>query len=119
MVMEYLSGDEYDVDLIADNRKVLYMAGRKNPIMVMSITHESILERNDEVHKIAKEIVEKLKLDGNIGLEFKLTEEGSCRLLEIKPRIDAAVSIFVASGFKLSYLQIKHLLGETLPDINV
>lgn len=43
MVMEYFSGDENDVDLIADNSKVLYMAGRKNPIMVMSITHESIL----------------------------------------------------------------------------
>lgn len=42
MVMEYLSGDEYDVDLIADNGKVLYMAGRRNPVMVMSITQESI-----------------------------------------------------------------------------
>ena len=119
MVMEYLSGDEYDVDLIADNGKVLYMAGRRNPVMVMSITQESILERNDEAYKIAKEVVEKLKLDGNIGLDFKFAEDGSCRLLEINPRIDATVSIFAAGGLNLPYLQIKHLLGEALPDINV
>lgn len=119
MVMEYLSGDEYDVDLIADNGKVLYMAGRRNPVMVMSITQESILERNDEAYKIAKEVVEKLKLDGNIGLDFKFAEDGSCRLLEINPRIDATVSIFAAGGLNLPYLQIKHLLGETLPEINV
>ena len=119
MAMEYLSGDEYDVDLIADNGKVLYMAGRRNPVMVMSITQESILERNDEAYKIAKEVVEKLKLDGNIGLDFKFAEDGSCRLLEINPRIDATVSIFAAGGLNLPYLQIKHLLGETLPDINV
>lgn len=119
MVMEYLSGDEYDVDLIADNGKVLYMAGRRNPVMVMSITQESILERNDEAYKIAKEVVEKLKLDGNIGLDFKFAEDGSCRLLEINPRVDATVSIFAAGGLNLPYLQIKHLLGETLPEINV
>lgn len=119
MVMEYLSGDEYDVDLIADNGKVLYMAGRRNPVMVMSITQESILERNDEAYTIAKEVVEKLKLDGNIGLDFKFAEDGSCRLLEINPRIDATVSIFAAGGLNLPYLQIKHLLGETLPEINV
>lgn len=119
MVMEYLSGDEFDVDLIADNGRVLYMAGRRNPVMSMSITQESILEKNDEAYAIAKAVVGELRLDGNIGIDFKFAEDGSCRLLEINPRIDATVSIFAAGGLNLPYLQVKHMLGEKLPIVNV
>lgn len=119
MVMEYIPGDEYDVDLVADNGKVLYMAGRRNPVMVMSITQESILEKNDEAYAIAAEIVEKLGLDGNIGIDYKFAADGSCRLLEINPRIDATVSIFAAGGLNLPYLQVKHILGEKLPEIDI
>lgn len=119
MVMEYLSGDEYDVDLIADNGKVLYMAGRRNPVMVMSITQESVLEKNEEAYRIAEQVVEKLCLDGVIGIDYKFAEDGSCRLLEINPRIDATVSIFAAGGLNLPYLQVKHLLGEELPEVDV
>lgn len=119
MVMEYLSGDEYDVDLIADNGKVLFMAGRRNPVMVMSITQESVLEKNEEAYRIADQIVEKLGLDGVIGIDYKFAEDGSCRLLEINPRIDATVSVFAAGGLNLPYLQVKHLLGEELPKVDV
>ena len=119
MVMEYLSGDEYDVDLIADNGKVLFMAGRRNPVMVMSITQESVLEKNEEAYRIAEQIVEKLGLDGVIGIDYKFAEDGSCRLLEINPRIDATVSVFAAGGLNLPYLQVKHLLGEDLPEVSV
>lgn len=119
MVMEYLSGDEYDVDLVAENGKVLYMAGRRNPVMVMSITQESILEKNDEAYSIAEAVVEKLGLDGNIGIDFKFAEDGSCRLLEINPRIDATVSIFAAGGLNLPYLQVKRLMGEELPSVDI
>ena len=119
MVMEYLSGDEYNVDLIADNGRVMYMAGRRNPVMVMSITQESVLEKNEEAYRIAEQIVEKLGLDGVIGIDYKFAEDGSCRLLEINPRIDATVSIFAAGGLNLPYLQVKHLLGEELPEVEV
>lgn len=119
MVMEYLSGDEYDVDLIADNGKVLYMAGRRNPVMVMSITQESVLEKNEEAYRIAEQVVEKLGLDGVIGIDYKFAEDGSCRLLEINPRIDATVSIFAAGGLNLPYLCIKKMLGEELPEVDV
>ena len=119
MVMEYLSGDEYDVDLIADNGKVLYMAGRRNPVMVMSITQESVLEKNEEAYRIAEQVVEKLGLDGVIGIDYKFAEDGSCRLLEINPRIDATVSIFAAGGLNLPYLCIKKMLGEELPEVAV
>lgn len=119
LAMEFLPGDEYNVDLVANDGEIICMAGRRNPVMEMSITQESVIEYNEEAYKLARSIVKKLKLDGNIGLDFKFSKEGSCHLLEINPRIDATVSIFAAGGLNLPYIQIKNILKEDIHDINV
>ena len=119
LLMEYLPGDEYDIDLLADNGKVLYSAGRRNPQMVMSISQTSVLERNIQAEEIAELLVKKLGLDGNLGFDFKFDSNGNAQLLEINPRIDATVSIFAAGGLNLPYLRIKQLLGEELPKVNI
>lgn len=119
MLMEYLPGDEYDIDLLAEDGKVLYTAGRRNPEIVMSISQTSILERNDHAEMIAEKLVKALDLDGNLGFDFKFDENGKAQLLEINPRIDATVSIFAAGCLNLPYLRVKQLLGETLPKVDV
>lgn len=119
ILMEYLSGDEYDIDLLAEKGRVLYIAGRRNTQMLMSITQTSVLEYNQRAENIAEELVKKLELDGNIGLDFKFDEEGQVQLLEINPRIDATVSIFAAGGMNLPYLRVKQLLKEELPKVDV
>lgn len=119
MLMEYLPGDEYDIDLLASNGKVLYTAGRRNPEIVMSISQSSILEWNERAERIADQLVQALNLDGNLGFDFKFDANGEAQLLEINPRIDATVSIFAAGGLNLPYLRIKQLLNEQLPNVNV
>lgn len=119
LLMEYLPGDEYDIDLLADDGEVLYSAGRRNPQMVMSISQTSVLERNDRAERIAEQLVKELGLDGNLGFDFKFDSNGNAQLLEINPRIDATVSIFAAGGLNLPYLRIKQLLGEELPKVEI
>lgn len=119
MLMEYLPGDEYDIDLLAAEGKVLYAAGRRNPEMLMSISQSSVLEYNERAETIAAQLVQALNLDGNIGFDFKFDDKNNVQLLEINPRIDATVSIFAAGGLNLPYLRIKQLLGEKLPQIRV
>ncbi len=119
MLMEYLPGDEYDIDLLAEDGKVLYSAGRRNPEMVMSISQTSILEENERAESISEQLVNALHLDGNLGFDFKFDENGNAQLLEINPRIDATVSIFAAGGLNLPYLRIKQLLGESLPSVEI
>ena len=74
--MKYLPGEEYTVDLLADHGKVLYIAGRRNPVMLMSISQETILEKNERAYQIAEQVVSKLGLDGNIGLDFMFDADG-------------------------------------------
>ena len=119
LVMKSLPGNEYTVDLLADHGKVLYIAGRNNTQMMMSIAQESILQENAHAFEIAAQVVEGLGLDGVIGMDFIFDENGVAQLMDVNPRIDATVSIFAAGGLNLPYLCIKKMLGEELPKVDV
>lgn len=119
MAMEYLPGMEYSVDLLAENGKILYIAGRESNVNLASIPQIATLAKNDEAYDIATRVIEKLKLDGNADLDFKFDAEGHPVLMEINPRIAATMQIFMQGGLNLPYLRIKHLLGEELPKIDI
>lgn len=119
MVMEYLPGCEYTVDLLADHGKVLYIAGRRNTKSQASIAMESIVERKDEAYELCERIVSILKLDGNIGFDFMLDEKDKPILTDLNPRITATIVIYLAAGVNFPYLRVKQLLGEELPQIEI
>lgn len=119
MLVEYMPGIEYTVDLLADNGKVLYQVGRENTVSLMSIAQESTLVLNTHAYDVAKSVVNLLKMDGNIGFDFMKNEEGLPVLMDINPRITATVSVIAAGGVNLPYLRIKQLLGEELPELTV
>lgn len=119
MIMDYLPGKEYSVDLLADHGKTLYIAGRESNIINASIPQEATLVFNEEAYEISKKIVESLKLDGNIDLDFKFDENGHPQLMEINPRLAATLSVIAAGGCNLLYLRVKQLLGEELPEVTI
>ena len=119
MLVEYMPGNEYTVDLLADHGKVLYMAGRENVISLMSIAQESIVAKIDSAYETSKAIVEALGLDGNIGFDFMKNADGIPVLMDINPRITATVSVIAAAGLNLPYLRIKQLLRESLPECHI
>lgn len=119
IVMKSLPGNEYTVDLLADDGKVLYIAGRNNTRMMMSIAQQSVLQENHRAYSIAKQVVEGLRLDGVIGMDFLFDENGRVQLMDVNPRIDATVSIFAAGGLNLPYLCLKKMLGEELPKVEI
>lgn len=119
MLVEYMPGMEYTVDLLADNGKVLYQVGRENTVSLMSIAQESTLVLNTHAYDVAKNVVSLLKMDGNIGFDFMKDANGLPVLMDINPRITATVSVIAAGGVNLPYLRIKQLLGEELPKLTV
>lgn len=119
MAMEYFPGIEYTVDLLADHGKTLYIAGRRNISSYMSIAQSSVVDKIDSAYKLCEEIVEKLNLDGNIGFDFMLDENGKPWLTDLNPRITATIILYLGAGLNLPYLRIKQLLGENLPKVEV
>lgn len=118
MVMDYLSGQEYGIDVLCDNGAVIYMAGRYNSSVNSSIPQCAIIENREEPFNIAKNLIYKLKMSGNINFDF-IYENGEPYLIEINPRFSATIASYMPAGLNLPYLGVKYLLGEELPDVSL
>ncbi|WP_407725174.1 ATP-grasp domain-containing protein [Ruminococcus sp. JL13D9] len=115
LVMEYLPGNEYTVDLLADHGKVLYNCCRKSMNMENSIMLDGIVEDNKAVKELCATVTESLGLDGNIGFDIRDREDGTPVIMECNPRITAGIPTFAAAGVNLPYLNVKRMIGEKLP----
>ena len=115
MLVEFMHGPEYTVDLLADKGKVLYIAGRENVKSLMSIAMESVVKKDEMAFKIASDVVNLLKMDGNVGFDFMRNEKEEPVLMDINPRTTATLSLLAAANLNLRYLRIKQLLCEELP----
>ena len=119
MLVEYMPGNEYTVDLLAGHGEVLYIAGRENIVSLSGIAQESIVKKIDSAYEISRAIVKALGFDGNIGFDFIKNAKGVPVIMDINPRITATVSVIAAAGLNLPYLRIKQLLGEELPKCHI
>lgn len=114
MIMEYLPGTEYSVDILAENGEVLAIACRKSLKILSSIQMDSIIEKNEKLEEICKEIVRKLKLSGVFSFDVKENEKGESFILEMNPRLPAGIVLTAIAGYNMPYLEIKRLLGEKI-----
>lgn len=119
IAMEFLSGVEYTVDLLANQGKTLYIAGRRNTTSSMSIAQSSVVEKKSDAYQLCKDIVRELNLDGNIGFDFMLDENDAPWLTDLNPRVTATIVLYAGAGLNLPYLRVKQLLGEELPPIEI
>ena len=118
MVMEYLPGAEYSVDLLADRGKVLSCCVRKSLRMENSIMLEAVIVDVPEVDSLCTAVVNKLGLDGNIGFDIRERADGTPIIMECNPRITAGIPYFNLAGVNLPYLCVKKLLGEKISESN-
>ena len=112
IVMEYLPGKEYSVDILADNGKTITAIPRLREKLKMGISFVGVTVENEAIIEASKKIVATLKLNGNIGLQFKEDEEGIPKLIESNPRIQGTIVLCTAAGVNLVYLALKLALRE-------
>lgn len=117
LMQEFLPGDEYSVDLLADHGKVLCATGRRNVAIDNSIPMESVLEWNEDAIETCRQFIEKCGLDGNIGFDFIFNENGRAIPIELNARLTATISLSAWGGCNMAYWQVLRLLGKELPSI--
>ena len=115
MIQEYLPGDEYSVDLIADHGKILYIGGRRNIVVDNSIPLVSVTEKNDAAYKTSADIVKAFELDGNVNVDFIFSEDGFPIPTEVNARVSASIGLYTKAGLNLAGIQILRILGMELP----
>lgn len=114
IVMEYLPGREYSVDALADEGKPMVVIPRSRDKIKLGISVAGTVVNDQEIIKHSRKIIETLKLNGNIGFQFKEDKNGTPKIIESNPRLQGTTMLCTAAGANLIYLAVKLALGEKI-----
>jgi carbamoyl-phosphate synthase large subunit len=113
VVMEYLEGKEYTVDVLLEKKKPVVTIPRVRAVTKGGISTTAIVEKNQEIIEKTEQVCRKLGLDFNINVQFKYGKNGP-RLIEVQPRLAGTTVACVGAGANLPYLGLKIALGEKI-----
>lgn len=119
LVMEYLPGDEYSVDIVADRGRALVVVPRIREKIILGASFLGRVVKHEQIIEYSQKIISGLRLNGAVGMQFKSNSEGIPKILEVNARPHGALVLSVAAGANIEYLAIKVALGERFaqPDI--
>lgn len=117
ILMEYLPGDEYSVDLLAKESKLLVAVPRKRDRVSNGIVIRGKVEKNEQLIQATKSIVELLNLDSFINLQFRFDEQGNAKLIDLNPRFCGSQIMSLGAGINFPYMCIKIAMGENLEPV--
>jgi carbamoyl-phosphate synthase large subunit len=119
IVMEYLPGEEFSVDVLVQNGKFIAAIPRSRDHIKMGISFVGTVIKDEEIIEYSKRIVEGLKLNGNIGLQFKRDINGIPKIIESNPRVQGTIVLCSAAGMNMVYDAVRIGLSEkiVIPEI--
>jgi carbamoyl-phosphate synthase large subunit len=115
IVMEYLPGKEYTLDILCRKGNTFAILPRLRTKMTGGITTGGILSKDsnfEALEMVSKKLVEGFGLSYNVGVQMKEDEEGTPQLLEINPRLQGTTTMSVAGGVNIPELMIMMALSE-------
>jgi carbamoyl-phosphate synthase large subunit len=81
--------------------------------MINGISVEGEFVNDKSIIRYCSEIIQELKLHGNIGIQVKRSSAGKFLIIEINPRVQGTITAGLGAGINLPVLAIKQEL--TLP----
>ncbi len=111
LISEYLPGEEYSVDCLANHGESILIVPRFRKKMINGISVEGEFIKDETIIGYCRQIIKELQLHGNIGIQVKKSEAGQFLILEINPRVQGTISAALGAGVNLPVLAIKQELG--------
>lgn len=115
LVMEFLPGVEYSVDIIMQQGLPHGVVIRRGLSVLTSNMMSLVIEDNADIAEYAIHAAQAVGADGNFGFDLLLNREGEPRIIEMNPRLTGGVVACSAAGVNLPYLGVKQMLGESFP----
>ncbi len=119
LVSEYLPGEEYSVDCLANQGESILIIPRLRKRMINGISVEGEFIKEDTIISYCSKIIKELQLHGNIGIQVKRSEKGSFLILEINPRVQGTISAALGAGINFPALAVKQELGLPISPIEL
>lgn len=112
LVMEFLPGKEYSVDILANNGKAQIVVPRTRDKIILGASFLGEIVEEKEIIKYSKDIVKGLNFNAVIGIQFRKDVFGVPKALEVNPRIQGAIGLTIAAGANIVEFAIKNALKE-------
>ncbi|MDR2208685.1 MAG: ATP-grasp domain-containing protein [Azoarcus sp.] len=100
LVMEYLDGDEFSVDCIADRGVLKCAIARRKP---SRSSGGQIIDSREDIQRACRQIIAQFELNGFMNIQFREGCDG-LRLLEVNPRMSGGIAMACLAGPNLPYL---------------
>ncbi|TGE31680.1 ATP-grasp domain-containing protein [Desulfosporosinus sp. Sb-LF] len=108
IVMEYLEGDEFSIDCLANKGELI----RAIPRRKLDFYRQNIEHREDLI-AIAQKLTKKFNLNYLYNIQLKY-HKGKVYLIEINTRMSGGIHKSSLAGVNFLYLAIKLLMGEAV-----
>jgi carbamoyl-phosphate synthase large subunit len=112
LVMEYLPGTEYSVDLLCSHGEMVVAVTRSRDEIRSGISFRGTVVDSPKAVSVCEMICDEIGFDGPVGVQLREDADGALKVLEINPRLHGSVALTVAAGVNLPYLAVKNCLGE-------
>ena len=117
MLMEYLPGDEFSVDLLAKDSELVVAIPRKRERVSNGIVISGKIEKKEILIQAANYIVKAFGLNNFVNLQFRFDELGNPKLIDLNPRFCGSQIMSLGAGVNFPYLNIKMLMGKKIDHI--
>jgi carbamoyl-phosphate synthase large subunit len=116
ILMEYLPGDDYSVDVLADNGRPLFIVPRRRIKSILGPSQVGEVFWNQEIVDLVKLVVKIFGFNSNVNIQLKYSGRPNIapNVYEINPRVSGTIVAGTAAGIDLLYYGIKHALGFEL-----
>jgi carbamoyl-phosphate synthase large subunit len=114
ILAEYLPGEEYSVDCLADRGNTVLAVPRLRSRMVNGISVKGCFVRDEAIQQYCATIIGAIGLHGNIGIQVRRNREGKPLLLEINPRVQGTIVAGLGAGINLPLLALKQEMGHPI-----
>ncbi len=114
LIQQYLEGEEYTVDVLADQDvRVRAAVPRLRLEVKAGIAYKAVTVKNDAVIGCASRIVEKLQIRGPSNLQCRVVG-GVPYFYDINPRFSGALPLTIAAGVNVPLLLVRLAIGQQL-----
>lgn len=116
IVQEFLPGEEYSVDVIADAQGGIVAAVPRTRARVDSgVAIAGRTVHDPELEETAAVIAQAIGLVGVANVQLRRDRSGAAVLLEVNPRFPGALPLTIAAGVDIPSLVVDLFLGRELP----
>lgn len=117
VLMEYLPGDDYSVDVLAGKGELFFVIPRRRIKAILGPSLIGEVVWNQEVVNVVEQVTKIFGFDSitNIQLKYSAAPEEMPMIYEINPRVSGTIVASTAAGIDLLNCGIKYALGMDIP----